>query len=212
MPSQTDRTADEIDWPPELARTPAAERSTTHKFSVTFRQAVDGIEKELEDRLGVDDWRLSTAAPHRKKDGMPYANANPSDPTVVVRWSMDGDQFAVAADQHTNWRDNAREIGLWIREKRKMSNRPVKTAESEFATARLPRGDEDDAVVVAAAVDDREPHEVLGVAPDAPASVIRGAARGLIKEHHPDRNGGGGDRRELERVQEARDEMLEGDR
>lgn len=83
---------------------------------------------------------------------------------------MAGDQFAVGADQHTDRRDNAREIGLWIEEKRKMSDRPVATTESEFATARRTPGEGDDAVVAESA-DTSEPHEMLGVDPDADHGV-----------------------------------------
>jgi hypothetical protein len=207
MPSRIDKTNGEVDWPPQFDRTPASERDRTSKFSVTFSQALDDIEQELLNRVGADDWRVSTAAPHRKQDGRPYADARPDDPAVVVRWSKDGEQFAVACDQYDDWRDNARAIGLYIREKRKMSDRPVTTGQSEFATARLPSGDETDDVIVAGAgeqsVDD--PYEVLGVSPDASEAVIEAAAKQRIGETHPD---SGGDREEFLRVKQARKEVL----
>ena len=207
MPSQTDRTAGEVDWPPELERTPEQARTYCNKFSVTLHQAISEIETELEDRLSVDDWRLSTAAPHRKSDGMPYADSNPEDPSAVVRWSMDGAQFAVGADEHNDLRDNVREIGLWIREKRKMAGRPVKTAESEFATARLPPGESDVGVVVAEAADTHEPHEVLGIDPDADQVVVEAVAKRLSKRYHPD-SGEQPDREEFMAVRKARDALL----
>jgi hypothetical protein len=205
MPSRADRTSGEIDWPPFLNRTPASDRERTAKFSVTLASAIDDVERELEDRLGVDDWRLSTAAPHRKRDGRPYADANPDDPGVAVRWTMDGEQFAVAADHYDGLRDNVRAIGLYIREKRKMSDRPVRTAQDEFATAALPSGNED--VIVAG---DRtgtveEPHEVLGVAPDAPDDVVEAASRRLAANNHPDN---GGDREQFHRIQQAKRSLL----
>jgi hypothetical protein len=204
MTSQTDRTAGDLDWVDFAERTPAAERERTSKFDVPTGRAIDEVEQELE-RVGVDDWRLSTAAPHRQKDGRPYANANPDDPGVVVRWTMDGAQYAVACDHYTKMRDNIRAVGLYLREKRKMDNRPVKTGQSEFATARLPGeeayGGREDALAV-----EPEPHEVLGVAPDAPESVVKGAARQLKKEKHPDTGGGA---EELQRVMDAEEEMLE---
>lgn len=198
--SAVDRTDGEIDWPAQFERTPAAERQRTSKFSVTFNEAIEDIQAELLDRVGAQDWRISTAAAHRKDDGMPYANANPTDPGVVVRWTKDGKQYAVACDHYTDWRDNARAIGLYIREKRKMSNRPVVTGHDEFATARLPPGNEE------AIVSEVPPHEVLEVNGDASPAVIKAAAREKIKEHHPDR---GGDPRMLQRVKSARDELLE---
>ena len=203
MPSQTDKTAGELDWVGFADRTPPAERERTHKFDVPTDRAIDEVEQELK-RIGVDDWRLSTAAPHRQKDGRPYANANPDDPGVVVRWTMDGAQYAVACDHYTRPRDNIRAIGLYLHEKRKMDNRPIKTGQSEFATAQLPGeeayGGREDAVAV-----EPEPHEVLGVAPDAPDEVIEAAARRLKKETHPD---SGGSREEFQRVNEAEEKLL----
>ena len=206
MPSQDDRTAGTIDWVGFADRTEPSARERTRKFEVTLAQAIDDIEKELEDRINVDDWRLSTAAPHRKKDGRPYADAKPDDPGAVVRWRKDGAQYAVACDHYTKLRDNVRAIGLYLREKRKMDNRPVETGQSEFATARLPGeeayGGREDALAV-----EPEAHEVLGVAEDAPESVVKGAARQLKKEKHPDN---GGTAKELQRVLEAEKEMLDG--
>lgn len=208
MPSKTDRTNGEVDWVPGLERTSPRERERTSKFSVTFAAALSEIETELEDRVDADDWRVSTAAPHRKSDGRPYADANPDDPGVVIRWSKDGEQYAVACDEYTDWRDNCRAIGLYVREKRKMSNRPVTTGQDEFATARLPSGDDDAIVVAGPGEETQAPHEVLGVDPDAPAEAVKGAARQLKKKHHPDR---GGDRDEYKRVLEAERKMTEGE-
>jgi hypothetical protein len=209
MPSSRDSTAGAIDWPDRFERTDRRER--TSKFSVTLAQSIDDVETELEDRLGVDDWRLSTAAPHRKRDGRPYADANPDDPGAVVRWSTDGNQFAVACDHYAELRDNVRAIGLYIAEKRKMSTRPVTTGQSEFATARLPPADEDDVIAAPAGADSQAaPHEVLDVSPDAPDAVVKGAARAMLKQHHPDTNGGDGDPEMVQRVKEARDALLGG--
>jgi hypothetical protein len=56
-------------------------------------------------------------------------------------------------------------------------------------------------------VNDRPPHEVLDVSPDAPDSVVRGAARQLLADLKP--NGEGGDREAFVSVRKARDAMLE---
>jgi hypothetical protein len=202
VPSRADRTAGEIDWPHQFERTEPTRRKKTTKFSVTLNQALQEIETELLDRVGADDWRVSTAAPNRKRDGLPYADADPQDPGVVIRWSLDGEQFAVACDHYSDLRDNTRAIGLYIGEKRKMSDRPVTTGQSEFATARLPSGNEEE--IVAA---EPPPHEVLDVAPEAPASVVKAAAREKIKETHPDQ---GGSADALQRVRRARDKLLNG--
>jgi hypothetical protein len=205
MQSRIDRTGGEIDWPDWADRTRPAARERTSKFSVTLATSISDIETELEDRLGVDDWRLSTAAPHRQKDGRPYANASPDNPGAVVRWSMDGEQFAVACDRYTQLRDNVREVGLYIEEKRKMGTRPVRTGQDEFATARLPSADDDDLVV--AGGETEAPHEVIGVSVDAPDAVVEAAYRELLKERHPDH---GGTAAELRQLNQAREAMLDG--
>ena len=210
MPSPTDRTAGEVDWPAWADRTPPRERTRTSKFSVTLHQAIDDLETELENRLDVDDWRLSTAAPHRKSDGLPYADSNPDDPAVAVRWSKDGEQYCVAADEYTRVRDNVRAIGLYISEKRKMSNRPVRTGQDEFATARLPSGDEDDDVVAVGAgepdLDDDRAAELLGVSPDASDRLVKTAFEEQVKRAHGDQ---GGNLTDATRLQEARDTLLD---
>jgi len=202
--SRADRTDGEIDWPAFIDRTPPRQRERTAKFRVPMGKTIDDIETELEDRLEVDDWRLSTAAPHRKKDGRPYADANPDDPGAVVRWTKDTNQYAIAADEYDDLRDNLRAIGLYIAEKRKMSNRPVKTGQDEFATAQLPSGNED---AIVADAGHQAPHEILGVEQNAPEAAVRGAYRGLLKERHPDHGGSPEEFAELQRAKEA---MLDG--
>jgi hypothetical protein len=196
-PSRIDRTAGTIDWPAWAGRTPAGQRASTAKYSVSFADALDAIEAELEDRLGVDGYRVSTAAPHRTTDGRPYADANPDDPGVVVRWSRDGRQYAVACDYYTTLRDNARTIGLWIKETRKRSDRPVHTGQDEFAAARLPAEEATPA--------EPAPHRVLGVEPGASDETVVEAFREQVKEVHPD---SGGSTEAYQRLQAAKDELL----
>jgi len=87
----------QIDWPPEWERTPASERTKNRSYEVTLHDAITDLDDEL-GRLGVDDCRLSTAMDHQSQNpNYPYANQpEPDDPGVVCRWSMDGEQFAVA--------------------------------------------------------------------------------------------------------------------
>lgn len=194
-----------LDWPLGFERTPAPERVRNNRFEKSLRQAIDELGQELE-RVGADDWRLSTSADHQKRNpNIPYANASPDDPGAVVRWTMDGDQYAVACDAYSRLRDNVRTLGLYVREKRKMEQRPVETGEAEFANARLPPADESDVVVVGAA--GQPPHEVLGVAPDAPEGVVKAAAREMKKQNHPDQ---GGDVESFQNVVRAEEAMLDG--
>lgn len=194
-----------VDWPADFERTPVRERSKNRSYEVSVTQAIDELEAELE-RLGVDDWRLETNMDHQSRNpNRPYANQpEPDDPSVVVHWSMDGEQFAVACDAHSRVRDNFRTIGLYIHEKRKMDSRPVTTGESEFANARLPPGNEE--AIVVADGSTAAPHEVLNVSPDAPEDVIEAATRRLKAEAHPD---AGGSREEFQRIVAAEEAMLD---
>lgn len=189
-----------LDWPTGFERTEPAKREKNRSYEVTLARALDDLEREL-DLLGVDDWRLSTAAPQRKRDNRPYANANPDDPSAVVRWTKGGDQYAVACDAYSRLRDNVRTIGHYIAEKRKMDQRPVETGQSEFANARLPSGDEPEAVVARA-----PPHEVLGVSRDASPAEVKRAFRQRVQAAHPDH---GGSEAEFRRVTEAKEAMLD---
>ena len=202
MPSSAH--ASTLDWPRNWERTPARERSKNRNYEVELQDAIEDLEAELH-RLGVDDWRLATDMDHQSRNpNYPYANQpEPDDPGVVVRWSMDGDQYAVACDAYSRVRDNLRTAGLYIREKRKMSTRPVTTGEAEFANARLPSGEAD---AVAA---DPPPHEVLDVEPDAPPETVREAYRERVQEVHPDKPSG--DEERFKRVKRAREAMLDGE-
>ncbi|WP_135852597.1 J domain-containing protein [Halorussus salinus] len=197
----TQRQHSRLDWPPGFDRTQPGDRERNNRFDTGLRQSIDDLASEL-DRVGVDDWRLSTDAEHQKQNPRyPYANARPDDPGAVVRWTMNDDQYAAACDAYTRLRDNIRSLYLYIREKRKMNQRPVVTGESEFANARLPSGDESDAVVA-----QEPPHEILGVAPDPDPSEVREAFRQQVQAAHPDH---GGSQTAFERVKTARDQLLE---
>ncbi|WP_134671695.1 J domain-containing protein [Halorussus marinus] len=190
-----------LDWPTDFGRTEPAERTRNNHYGATVRETVDDLETEF-DRLNADGWQLATAARHQKQNPKyPYADASPDDPGAVVRWTMNGRRYAVACDAYSRLRDNLRTLYLYVHEKRKMEQRPVKTGESEFANARLPSGEDGTDALVA-----REPpHEVLDVAPDADAAVVEAAARRLKKRHHPD---AGGDESRFKRVVDAEEAML----
>lgn len=190
-----------LQWPSHLERTLPVERTPNRNFEVTLTTAIEDLEAELE-RLGVDDWHLETALDHQRQNpNYPYANQpEPTDPGVVCRWEMDGERYAVACDAYTRVRDNARAIGLYVREKRKMEARPVTTGRGEFANLQLPSPDD-------ATVADPAPHAVLGVSPDAPPDVIEAAARELKRQYHPD--GSDPDREQFKRVVAAETTLLE---
>jgi molecular chaperone DnaJ len=54
----------------------------------------------------------------------------------------------------------------------------------------------------------RDPHRVLGVPPNASPEDLHDAYRRLVKQHHPDRNGGSAQAtRRFQEIQEAYDEL-----
>ena len=191
-----------LDWPTGFERTPESERERNRSFEATLGSTTSELATEM-DRMCVDHWRGEIANAHTKSNGLPLHNANPDDPGFVLRWTDDDEQFAVACDASPKLRDNVRYVLKWVNETRMRSQRPVKTGDSEFAAARLPPAD-DDAIAGTAT---RQPeHEVLGVAPDAPANVVESAARARKAETHPDN---GGDSDEFQRVVEAEEVMLD---
>jgi len=194
-----------LDWPAGWERTDPADREPNNRYEADRRSSAEDLKDEM-GRLDAEDWRLSTDIDHQSRNpNMPYASQpEPEDPGVVVRWRMDGEQYAVACDRYSRVRDNLRTAYLYIREKRKMEQRPVVTGESEFANARLPPGEDETAVV------GREPpHEVLGLEPNADDRDVRAAFREQVKEVHPDTENGS--RAAFERVRDARDAMLGGE-
>jgi hypothetical protein len=190
-----------IDWPRGFEPTAPEERERNNSFDVTLSKAFSDLETEL-DRLGVEDdgFRYSFDARQRKTDQRPYERANPDDPGFVLRWRMDGADYAVACDQWSRLRDNVRTVGLYVREKRKMEQRPVVTGESEFANARLPSGDNSEAVVA-----QEPPHEILDIERDADPDEVREAFRRRVQSAHPDH---GGSEAEFRRVKDAKEAML----
>lgn len=196
---------DQIDWPPGFDRIdPADRRKYPGGFEVSRREAFDSILDELEklDAYNVD---VQTNAPHTARHShRPYKDRDPQVPAVVVYFEQDGERYAVPCDRWNNLRDNARAIAKYLDAKRAIERYGVSTVDTEMSTQALPSGEED--VIVADDGSQMEPHEVLGVSPDAPKAVIEGAARSLKGDAHPDN---GGSRDEFDRIAKAETAMLE---
>ncbi len=191
----------QIDWPPELDRTPPEERTEyPGGFRVSRSVAFQNVLDELAAWDGVTDVQLDTAAQHLKRDpNKPYANANPDDPSVVVRFQKDGEDMAAGCDRWDNLRDNGQDLYHYLHETRMQEQRGTVTAESEYEKLRLPSGDED------VAVGEPPAYVVLGVDPEATDAEVKQAYRERVKEVHPDN---GGSPEAFERVQNAREAML----
>ncbi|WP_253737980.1 J domain-containing protein [Halohasta salina] len=189
-----------IDWPVAFERTDAVDREPNRSFEATIADTTRDIATEM-DRMDVDEWRASTGSggPHTKPSGMPKHSANPDDPGFVLYWTKDGEQYAVACDASPKLRDNVRYCYKWINETRMRSNRPVETGDSEFATARLPSGDEE------ATTADPPAHIVLDVDRDATPAAVESAFREKAREVHPD---AGGSEEAFKRAQRAKERLL----
>lgn len=190
-----------LDWPASFERTEPRKRTQyPGGFRVERSTAFDNILAELRKWDGVTDVQLDSGLDHQTRNpNMVYANQpEPDDPGVVVRFTKDGQQMAAACDRWNNTRDNAQDLYHYLHETRMQEQRGTVTAQSEYEKLRLPEG--------TGVVTDQPPHEVLGVSPDAPADVVRAAARRLAANVHPDKPDG--DEAEFKRIQKAKERML----
>jgi len=205
--------APELAWPEGYPRTDPSEREPyPGDLSPTRKESFESVVDELE-RWGATDVRISTASTHYKdRPNIPHQHDKPDDVGVVARFRREDEPadagYAIACDRWETQRENARAIALYARRKRLAEKCGVTTADSEFDTARLPPGDESGPDVIAVEPEpDREPHEVLGVAPDAPEPTVMGAFRELVKEAHGDQ--GGNEEYNVSELKRARDAMLD---
>jgi hypothetical protein len=172
--------------------TPPTDRENTSKFDTRQRQTEQQLQKEME-RMDVSTYHLGKTT---GQNGFPG---------VVARWSKDGREYAVCCDQYTTRSDNLRAIYLWVNETRLAGDRPVRTGQEQMAAAALP-GETASGHAVAATEPDREPHEILEVAPDASETVVTAAYRQKSKEAHGDQ---GGSTEAMKRLNAAKEEILD---
>ena len=201
-----------IDWPADFPRTAPDDREPyPGDLSPTRKESFESVVDELE-RWGATSVDIDTASQHYvDRPNIPHQHDKPDDVGVVARFRREDEAadegYAIACDSWETQRENARAIALYARRMRLAERCGITTANSTFATARLPPGEGEKDVIVAEPVEpDREPHEVLGVSPDAPAPVVRGAFRELAKEAHGDQ--GGNDAYDVSELKRARDELL----
>jgi hypothetical protein len=201
--------SDELEWPPEYERTEASERtSAPFDTSLTRKQAFESIVEELE-RWGASTVEVSSASQHyADRPNIPHQHDKPEDSGVVARFRREGESadtgYAIACDAYTSQLENARAISLYARRKRLAERCGVTTGNSEFDTARLPPGDDEEAVVAGAAPTE-DPYEVLGLDPELEPDVLAKLARQRVAAEHPDR---GGDEAEFKRLSMAREAVL----
>lgn len=123
------------DWPRGFDRTHPNQREPyPHGFRVSTREAFENIITQL-DRLGAEDYAIATDADHQTRNpNLPYADADPEDPSVVVRYSYEGSRYAIPCDRWDNLRDNAQAIAKYIDAKRALNRYGVETRTTEWET------------------------------------------------------------------------------
>lgn len=160
---------------------------------------------------------LNTATHYANDPNIPHKSADPDDVGVVAYYrdleAHSSEQSAIACDRWETQRENARAIALWVRRIRLADRCGVETARDIDEVAQLPPagGDASGAIAAPPAQSDTDlggdPHEVLGVAPDAPDDVVEAVARRLSANVHPD--GADPDVEEYKRIQKAKEAILD---
>lgn len=177
-------------WPAALGdRTPPGERKSGSQFRASWSQTQSELSDEF-GRMGAEHYSIDTHTGSNK------------DPGVVVRWTKDGLDHAVACDAYASKKANLRACYRWVMETRKAGDRPVVHGGSRFAAAALPPGTGQERGVSRNA----DPHETLGLSRDADPAVVKAAARRLQAKHHPD--GDDPDPEEYKKVEKAKQELL----
>jgi hypothetical protein len=168
-------------WPVGWPTTPGYDRKSGG-FQVTYEEAASQLADEL-DRLGVTDGFISTDQPVRIS-GTPDRTRQPGTPGVAVYFERHGKSLCIPCDKFSSVRDNIRAVGLTLESIRRMerygTSQTVEAAMSGFTAIPATAGP---------SVGPRAWHDVLGVAPDSPASVIRAAYKAKALDAHPDRGG-----------------------
>jgi len=192
-------------WPETTTRTDPHNRKRGSKFSVTVGQTTTDLKAEMK-RLDPDEWSVYIGNEHTKAHGLPRHNANPDDPGVVIEWRDGEETRALGSDGYQTLAANLREAYLWLRETRKRNSRRITTAGADFAAAALPSGEDDGDEAISLSVSEAE--AVLGVTGSAPDAAIQASFREQVKQAHGD-TGGGSDRRQVQRLKQARNILIE---
>jgi len=142
-------------------------------------------------KWGIRNWSVMPSRPMSRARWQ-----NTEDRRVTVRYvpRKDGDEITLTMDVQNRAEDNLRVLYLAIEALRMNEARGIADLVRE-AYLQLP-----------APAKTRDPYEVLGVRPDAPAEVIDSAYRALAKQRHPD---AGGTDDAMTELNEARDRIAQ---
>ncbi|PGF16193.1 molecular chaperone DnaJ [Natrinema sp. CBA1119] len=206
-----------IDWPRGHGRTDPIDReSYPGDLSPTRKESFQSVVDELEAWEATEgSVRIETASQHyADRPNIPHQHDKPDDVGVAAYFRREGEaadhEFAVSCDCWETQRENARAIALWARRQRLAERCGVQTAADTVETARLPPADEEAIATPPASSEDeldKEPHEILEVAPGASDDVVTAVVRRKSANVHPDSDDP--DVAEYKRIQKAKEAMLE---
>lgn len=180
-----------LTWPSGQGRTPR-DRRRSGNFKVTFGAAREDLLSELR-MLGAAYVVISSDAPTRR-DGLPYADADPADPGAAVYFERAGKPYVIACDTYVALHANVRAIGLTVH--------ALRTIERHGSTQMMEQAFTGFAALPPARVGEPSWWETLGVSREATLDEVEAAHQALVLQHHPDR---GGDPELAARINRARD-------
>lgn len=197
-----------LEWPPGWPRTNPGKRQRSQfgggwNKGVTTARGIQDVLEELR-RLKAKSVVISTNVELRL-DGLPYSNRrDPDDPGVAAYFTLDGNEQCIPCDKWDRVGDNLRAISKTINALRGIerwgAKEMVDAAFRGFKALPPPSGD----AIIIGEVQEAW-HDVLGVSPDAPKSVIKASFKAWARSAHPD---SGGSDTEFLRLKKAYDEGM----
>lgn len=194
-------------FPPGFERTKYRSRSN---FRVNFGTAIRDVQRQA-NLMDATQLRIDTDIPMRQDGTAPLAAAfrkEIPDPGVVVYWTKNGTQYAIACDKWSDVASNMRAIAYTLKAKRDIARWGAATEKAEYEGYRaLPPPSSSNPADYLQPSTVTPPHVILGVHERASKTEIKQAYRNLVLEAHPDR---GGSSERLGKITEAYQTMMQG--
>jgi hypothetical protein len=180
-------------WPKE----PTPKDARKHRFRAPWSNTLDLLEYELS-RLDASDITIQAffRSNDIRNDGWPYANARPSQPGVILKFTTDRGEAEFACDRFADWQQNLRAIALGLEKLRLVSDYGIAEAGEQYRGWLKLNGGDPNAVIMAHASIIVAALDSQGMTPLAPEDlllsrqVFEKAAADALRAVHPDLNGG----------------------
>jgi len=153
------------------------------RFAATWAKTMSDIEDTFR-KWKVADW---TTKPMRELDKRNHYWA-PEECAVEVQFVLRGDTVKLTCAAQPYYADNFRVLYYAVEAMRMNEDRGLTNIMRDaYMQLSAPKAE-------------RDPHEILGVRPDAPSEVVAASYKALVKQYHPDV---GGDAAKFKEVQDA---------